>query len=235
MDKSTNAINITIGAVMLVNSFFVLFFSELFRQPRAVSSIMGVIFFVLNAAFSLILLLFTLITCTMALLSKNPDSRYKPAGDDRHSFIRDQKHEPTDAAELTALGVAMRADHEESFVNDVHNIDEEQMPRAGNWQDDGSTDSAYERKNPFSEKSVEDRSLGQDQGSNYADTVEYPNTHPVDSLNTTSTPRLGSDAPSFEFEPTNPQTHKRSESSRSIIDSPKSPKTSKWKLFEKKE
>lgn len=237
MDKSTNAINITIGAVMLANALFVLFFSELFGQPRAVSSIMGVIFFILNAAFSLILLLYTLITCTMALLSKNPDSRYKPASDDRHSFIRDQKQQPADAAELTALGVAMRADHDESYVPETRGFDDEEIGPAG-WSEAPSEDaySAYDNKNPFSETVGKDRTLSREQSSSLNDTIDYPSALPVDSSSvSTGTPQLNSG--NFDFDsPVSHEVvaHKRSESSQSIIDSPKSPKGKKWKFFEKK-
>lgn len=111
LDKKTNALSISIGAVMLANTLCFLFFSEVFHQPRAVGSILGVVFFVLNAAFSLFLMLFSLYTCTKVLLSKNPDSRYQPPRDDRVSFIPDQKRDPSHVAELTALGATARADH----------------------------------------------------------------------------------------------------------------------------
>jgi uncharacterized membrane protein len=113
MDKATNVINIIICVIMTLNAFFFLFFSNLFGQPGSVSSIMGVLFFIINAAFSLILLIFTLVTCIMVLVTKHPDSRYKPAKDDRASFIQDHYQEGSGAAgELTALGDAARADHE---------------------------------------------------------------------------------------------------------------------------
>lgn len=87
LDKRTNIFNIAIHLVTLINAFFFLFFSNLFKQPAIVSSVMAVILFVLNAVFALFLLLFTLITCTLALLRKNPDARYQPLKDDRVSFI----------------------------------------------------------------------------------------------------------------------------------------------------
>lgn len=247
MDKSTNVINICIGAVMLANSLFFLFFSNLFGQPKAVNSIMGVIFFILNAAFALILLLFTLITCTIALLSRNPDSRYKPAGDDRHSFIRDQKQEPSDAAELTALGVAMRADYDNSYLPDEESRlpTEDQTPREWSEAPSVSTDS-YGR-NPFSEKSEIDQVTSREQGSTFSDSMVFPPTRPVDSQTSTSsvghhgTPIMDTDTSDFEFshETANPTqavtvAHQRSESLQSMLDSPKSPKQSKWKVFEKK-
>ncbi|GCF00005.1 flavin adenine dinucleotide transporter flc2 [Zygosaccharomyces mellis] len=87
LDTRTNIFNIAIHLVTLINALFFLFFSNLFKQPAVVSSVMAVILFVLNAVFALFLLLFTLVTCTLALLRKNPDARYQPLKDDRVSFI----------------------------------------------------------------------------------------------------------------------------------------------------
>ncbi|QLL34131.1 hypothetical protein HG536_0F04570 [Torulaspora globosa] len=87
LDKRTNIFNIAIHLVNLINSLFFLFFSNLFKQPAVVSSVMAVILFVLNAVFALFLLIFTIITCTLALLHRNPDARYQPLKDDRVSFI----------------------------------------------------------------------------------------------------------------------------------------------------
>lgn len=157
MDKSTNVINIIIAVVTLINSILVMFFSQLFHTPRAVASVMGIIFFLLNAIFSLVLLLYTLVSCGIVLLSRNPDSRYKPAADDRAAFIRDPKGEEYDAAELTALGDAARADHESNFVRregSVRSVDDSES----NFDEDenkyihSSGDSyANVSANPFSE------------------------------------------------------------------------------------
>lgn len=87
LDKRTNIFNIAIHVVNLINALFFLFFSNLFRQPAVVSSVMAVILFVLNAAFALFLLVFTIITCALALIHRNPDIRYQPMKDDRVSFI----------------------------------------------------------------------------------------------------------------------------------------------------
>ena len=51
---------------------------------------MGVIFFIYNAVFALILLLMVLISSGLALFTKNPDTRYQPMRDDRGSFIKSQ-------------------------------------------------------------------------------------------------------------------------------------------------
>lgn len=116
MDKTTNVINIIMSAVMTLNALFFLFFSNLFGQPQYVSSIMGVIFFVLNAAFSLVLLIFTLVTCTLVLLHKNPDTRFKPAKDDRASFIQDPNGPAEGFDEFAALGRAARDGHEQGSI-----------------------------------------------------------------------------------------------------------------------
>lgn len=87
LDKRTNIFNIAIHLVNLINALFFLFFSNLFKQPAVVSSVMAVILFILNAVFALFLLIFTIVTCTLALLHRNPDARYEPLKDDRVSFI----------------------------------------------------------------------------------------------------------------------------------------------------
>lgn len=68
---------------------------------------MGVLFFVLNAAFALILLVLVLIASIYAMVSKNPDTRYQPMRDDRGSFIKSQTQLTT---ELDALGATARGD-----------------------------------------------------------------------------------------------------------------------------
>lgn len=69
---------------------------------------MGVIFFILNAAFALILVLLVLIATLYAIFSKNPDVRYQPMRDDRGSFIKSQTKFTT---ELDALGATARGEN----------------------------------------------------------------------------------------------------------------------------
>lgn len=107
MDKIPNIVNIATSSITLLNSGFFLFFSEIFRQPRLVSSIMGIIFFVVNAVFALFFLVFVLGTSILALISKHPDSRYRPAQDDRASFIPDLSAVSSGNYELKALGNAV--------------------------------------------------------------------------------------------------------------------------------
>lgn len=107
MDKSTNSFNIAICAVNFVNAIFLLIFTGVFDQPGLVTGVMGVVFFVVNAVFSLVLLILVLIATIYALVRKNPDSRYQPMSDDRASFIKSQTQLTT---ELDALGATARGD-----------------------------------------------------------------------------------------------------------------------------
>lgn len=70
---------------------------------------MGVIFFILNAAFALVLLILVLISSIYALISKNPDVRYQPMRDDRTSFIKSNSQMIL-STELDALGATARGD-----------------------------------------------------------------------------------------------------------------------------
>src|SRR5947207_13412942 len=73
---------------------------------------MGVIFFIVNAGFALILLVLVLIASVYAFASKNPDTRYQPMRDDRGSFIKSQSALTT---ELDALGATARGDTNETY------------------------------------------------------------------------------------------------------------------------
>jgi hypothetical protein len=69
---------------------------------------MGVLFFIINAVFALVILLMVLWASVWALISKNPDTRYQPMRDDRGSFIKSQSNIGT--TELDALGATARGD-----------------------------------------------------------------------------------------------------------------------------
>ncbi|KAK6583056.1 hypothetical protein PZA11_004132 [Diplocarpon coronariae] len=107
MDKSINSFNIAICSVNFVNSIMLLIFTDVFNQPGLVNGIVGVVFFVLNAAFSLVLLILVLIATIYAFVRKDPDRRYQPMNDDRASFIKSQTMLTT---ELDALGATARGD-----------------------------------------------------------------------------------------------------------------------------
>jgi uncharacterized membrane protein len=107
MDKKTNGFNIAIAAINFLSAIFLLVFTSVFNQPGIVTGVMGVVFFVINAAFALILLLMVLVSSIYALVSKNPDTRYQPMRDDRGSFIKSQTALNT---ELDALGATARGE-----------------------------------------------------------------------------------------------------------------------------
>lgn len=107
MDKRTNTYNIAIAAVNFLNAFFLLFFSGVFDQPGIVSGVMGVCFFVINAALTLLLMLLVIYASVVAVISKSPDTHYKPMQDDRGSFIQSKVRL---GSELDELGAAARGD-----------------------------------------------------------------------------------------------------------------------------
>ncbi|KAL5366375.1 hypothetical protein BJX96DRAFT_182505 [Aspergillus floccosus] len=109
MNRKTNVCCIAIAAVNLLNAIFLLIFSAVFDQPLIITGVMGVVFFVYNAAFTLILLLMVLVASGYALTSKNPDTRYQPMRDDRGSFLRSRSTVPL-TTELDALGATARGD-----------------------------------------------------------------------------------------------------------------------------
>lgn len=107
MDKSTNRINVAICAMNFVNAVFLLMFSNVFNQPELATGIMGVLFFLFNAVFALVLLIAIIVVTVLSLIRKNPDTRYQPISDNRASFIKSQTQLNT---ELDALGATARGD-----------------------------------------------------------------------------------------------------------------------------
>ncbi|OQD74675.1 hypothetical protein PENDEC_c010G02665 [Penicillium decumbens] len=125
MDKKTNIYNISIAVINFLNSIFLLVFSDVFNPPGMMIGVMGVIFFVYNAVFALVLLVLVLIASVYAVVSKDPDTRYQPMRDDRGSFIKSQTQLTT---ELDALGATARGDiksgqyHQSPFDDDSASI-----------------------------------------------------------------------------------------------------------------
>jgi hypothetical protein len=72
---------------------------------------MGVCFFVINAALTLVLILLVIWASVMAVISKSPDAHYKPMQDDRGSFIQSKVRL---GSELDDLGAAARGDMAET-------------------------------------------------------------------------------------------------------------------------
>ncbi|KAK0275155.1 putative flavin carrier protein 3 [Friedmanniomyces endolithicus] len=114
MDKKTNGFNIAITVINFISAVFLLVFTGIFDQPGIVTGVMGVIFFVYNAVFSTVLLLIVLIASIIAVVAKNPDTRYQPMRDDRGSFIKSQSHLNH---ELDALGATARGESKHGWTS----------------------------------------------------------------------------------------------------------------------
>jgi Transient receptor potential (TRP) ion channel len=69
---------------------------------------MGVAFFVVNCVFAVVILLMVIWSSTLAIMSKNPDTRYKPMLDDRGSFMKSQSN--VLLSDLDALGATARGE-----------------------------------------------------------------------------------------------------------------------------
>ncbi|KAH6607317.1 hypothetical protein Trco_003630 [Trichoderma cornu-damae] len=128
MDNKTNSFNIAIYVINFLNSIFLLIFTNVFGAPQLAIGVVGVVLFVLNAVFSLVLLLMVFASTLYSILRKNPDARYQFMADDRASFMKSQTQLHSAAAtELDALAVTARgdkaafkpgADDEESLASD---------------------------------------------------------------------------------------------------------------------
>ncbi|KAG7897469.1 hypothetical protein KL935_005094 [Ogataea polymorpha] len=150
MDKRTNIFNIFIAVINVINSIFYLFFSNIFKQPAAVSSVAAVVYFILNAIFAAILLIFTIVTCTLALIRKNPDTRYEPIKDDRLAFIPNERGEGGKVEyELAALGAtAMRGHDRNSYL--IENLSGSNAGLAPSPEQKMSDSTSGSSVNPFS-------------------------------------------------------------------------------------
>ena len=109
MDKKTNSFNIAICAVNFVNAIFLMIFTEVFNQPALVTGVVGVVLWIANAVFSLILLLMLIVSTIFVFFRENPDGRYQIMADDRTSFMKSQTHLTT-TTELDALAATARGD-----------------------------------------------------------------------------------------------------------------------------
>jgi uncharacterized membrane protein len=137
MDKKTNVFNISIAAINFINVVFLLVFTSVFGQPGIVTGVMGVIFFIYNAVFALVLLILVLIASVYAIASKNPETRYQPMRDDRGSFIKSNSQLTT---ELDALGATARGDVKAPYGKNRFDDDEESFSSSslGRHQNDAS-------------------------------------------------------------------------------------------------
>lgn len=166
MDKKTNVFNISIATINMLNVIFLLMFTAVFGQPGIVTGVMGVIFFIYNAVFALVLLILVLIASVYAIASKNPETRYQPMRDDRGSFIKSNSQLTT---ELDALGATARGDlkvpygkarlddDEESFSSGSlgrQPIDRSSMPLPPSTANSGHQRGGIERHSPVDNESM---------------------------------------------------------------------------------
>ncbi|KAI2688998.1 hypothetical protein DTO027I6_4797 [Penicillium roqueforti] len=86
MSKGANVAAITMTVMNSLNTIFMLVWTNIFDQPELMTGILGVIFFILNALLTLLLLIYLLVGMVYAIFFKKPDTKYKPLGDDRDSF-----------------------------------------------------------------------------------------------------------------------------------------------------
>ncbi|ORY71671.1 calcium spray protein [Pseudomassariella vexata] len=127
MDKKTNSFNIAICVVNFLNAIMLLIFTEIFNQPPLATGIVGVVLWILNAAFTLVLLIMLIITTTLVFFHGNPDGRYQYMADDRTSFMKSQSQLNT-TTELDALGAAARGDGRGGFASELELHSEVQHP-----------------------------------------------------------------------------------------------------------
>ncbi|EWC46583.1 hypothetical protein DRE_04070 [Drechslerella stenobrocha 248] len=120
MDRKVNVFNISICVINFVNAIFLMVFSGVFKEPGLARGVMGVVFFVMNAIFALVLLILVLVATIYALISKNPDTRYQQVTDDRNSFMPPNA-DAAGSTELDALGATARGEHKGS----IRDLDED--------------------------------------------------------------------------------------------------------------
>ncbi|KAH7162031.1 hypothetical protein B0J13DRAFT_430461 [Dactylonectria estremocensis] len=120
MDKGTNSFNIAIHVLNFLNAIFLLIFTNVFGAPTMVAAIVGIVLFVANAAFSLVLLLTVIISSVLVFRRKNPDARYRFMADDRTSFMKSQTQlDNNNNNELDALAATARGDNA-SYASHIH-------------------------------------------------------------------------------------------------------------------
>ncbi|KAH3680334.1 hypothetical protein WICMUC_000401 [Wickerhamomyces mucosus] len=163
LNSPTNWVNVAIQVVTTINSFLFTFFSNIFGQPAAVGSIMGWVFFLLNAAFSFILLVSILVFSGWVLFSKNPDTRFKPAKDDRTSFQRYSHHpgQKGPTAELLALGLTAQ-DHKDNWEKEIQDLQnkEKESKDISTTSEDDKLDDGFDKDESFAGKVARKLSLG---------------------------------------------------------------------------
>ncbi|KAG5439303.1 hypothetical protein PCK2_000864 [Pneumocystis canis] len=97
LDKKTNIFSATVAGIDLLNSIFALIFANESRIYGMVVAIFGIVFFLVNCAFALVLLILLIIASIYALVSENPDILHEQMEDDRTEFIKSKTDFLSDA------------------------------------------------------------------------------------------------------------------------------------------
>ncbi|KAJ5281419.1 hypothetical protein N7478_006791 [Penicillium angulare] len=123
MDRAANGFAITATVLNFLNALFMLIFSNVFNQPQMMTSILGVIWFLFNAVFTLALLIWLFIGFYYAFTLKEPDGKYKRLSENRESF-RMSGVENRMTTELLPLEKTARGDGTDSRLGSRWNVDE---------------------------------------------------------------------------------------------------------------
>ncbi|PFH60010.1 hypothetical protein XA68_11563 [Ophiocordyceps unilateralis] len=121
MDKSTNSFNIAICAVNFFNAICLMVFTNVLGAPTLIVGIFSIILFIVNAAFSLTLLIMLIISTTITVFRKDPDARYQIMADDRASFVKSMTQLTATNIELEALAATARGQEGRSSRADEEN------------------------------------------------------------------------------------------------------------------
>ncbi|CCJ28489.1 unnamed protein product [Pneumocystis jirovecii] len=96
LDRKTNIFSATVAAINLLNSVFVLIFANESYIYDMIVAIFGIIFFLVNCAFALVLLILLIIVSIYAIVSENPDILHEQMEDDRSEFIKSKTNFSSD-------------------------------------------------------------------------------------------------------------------------------------------
>ncbi|KAF3917696.1 hypothetical protein AA313_de0209875 [Arthrobotrys entomopaga] len=119
-DRKINTINIFIGIINTLNAVMLVFFG-ISKGASLARSILGVIFFFMNAVFVLVILIHVLIAATHAIFAKDPDSRYQKIQDGKKDLKSDKNFEnPT---EVDSLGANARDNNQHTIRPRIGDID----------------------------------------------------------------------------------------------------------------
>lgn len=115
LNKTTNGYNIALSVFSIVNAVFFMFFAQLFGEKVDVAaSIMGIVYFIMNAIVCFVYLIILVVNCFIAIFHPHPDARYQPVTDDRNMFLPTSGHEKNDT-ELDDLGMAAQDGYRHTY------------------------------------------------------------------------------------------------------------------------